>query len=141
MSCSRFPCFVIATGNNHLDGGIPGQIGYLSGLKQLLLKQNNLIGTIPVSLLGLSNLEVLLLEQNNFDDIGGVAICSSQLALEQFVADCGAGSGLQCSCCSKCCDVGDEECNVWESNGELDPIREYSEIRKEYYSFPPPSRT
>jgi Leucine-rich repeat (LRR) protein len=131
--------FVIIAGNNHLDGGIPGQIGYLSGLRQLFLKENNLSGSIPPSFLGLSNLEVLLLEQNNFADDGDVVICSSNLSVRLFVADCGVGNGIQCSCCSACCDVGDAVCNVWESNGDLDPILEYSEIKKDYYSFVRPT--
>jgi hypothetical protein len=127
--------FVVIAGNNFLDGGINRQIGYLSGLRQLLLKKNDLTGSIPPSLLGLSNLEVLLLEQNNFADVGDAVICSSNLSVGLFVADCGVGNGMMCSCCSTCCDVGDAVCNVWETDGDLDPILEYSEIKKEYYSF------
>ena len=45
-------------------GGIPDEIGTLTGLKTLLLDRNNLHGKIPVQISNLANLQALLLAKN-----------------------------------------------------------------------------
>eukprot|EP00980_Cylindrotheca_fusiformis_P028358 scaffold22593_cov145-Cylindrotheca_fusiformis.AAC.7 len=105
----------------------------MSTLRELLLKNNDLSGTIPLFLADLTNLEVLFLEQNKFAEEGEIGFCSREQGVNTFVADCGDGGSLQCDCCSKCCDAGDDSCNVRESSAGLDPVREYSEIPKSEY--------
>jgi Leucine-rich repeat (LRR) protein len=121
-----------ATDHNALMDEIPSNLGQLTKLRHLILKMNMLRGTIPTTFAGLSDLDLLLLEQNDFQgDIE--VICSSDImTVDTFVADCGKGGNISCSCCSQCCDPGDALCNDWEWKGNLDPIWEYGYRRRRY---------
>ena len=57
------PLFPVS--QDRLEGAIPGQIGDLSGLKNLYLNGNSLTGAIPGELGSLTNLERLLLHDND----------------------------------------------------------------------------
>ncbi|KAG5598323.1 hypothetical protein H5410_029693 [Solanum commersonii] len=52
--------------DNHLNGSIPEEIGYLRSLTKLSLGMNFLTGSIPASLGNLSNLSFLYLYDNHF---------------------------------------------------------------------------
>ena len=52
---------------NNLVGTIPGEIGYLTGLTQLMLEDGGLFGTIPSTIGQLKNLQVLDLDYNHLE--------------------------------------------------------------------------
>jgi len=43
-----------------------------------------------------------------------------------------AAGHLGCSCCTICCDPGDNQCNKWDWKGNLDPIWEHGYKRRRY---------
>lgn len=120
---------------NQLSGSLPEGIGKLVHLEHLLLKMNKLDGTLPAGLADLSRLEVFLIEQNSFTGNAGV-ICESYFEVTSFVADCGNGQGITCSCCSLCCDSKDPLCNTYEFDwrANLDPSWQYG-YRRQRYSY------
>jgi hypothetical protein len=95
---------------NSLTGTIPSEIGLVTNLEHLLLKNNELTGTVPREMERLSNLKVILLEQNDF--VGDTAVICENAEFVYFAADC--KDGITCSCCSICCDEGDQTCNAGE---------------------------
>ncbi|CAL5403096.1 unnamed protein product [Camellia sinensis] len=55
-----------ALGGNRINGVIPGEIGDIATLEQLVLEQNQLSGSLPEKLGNLSRLSRLVLSANNF---------------------------------------------------------------------------
>eukprot|EP00539_Tryblionella_compressa_P001109 CAMPEP_0178750624 /NCGR_PEP_ID=MMETSP0744-20121128/10098_1 /TAXON_ID=913974 /ORGANISM="Nitzschia punctata, Strain CCMP561" /LENGTH=669 /DNA_ID=CAMNT_0020404227 /DNA_START=219 /DNA_END=2228 /DNA_ORIENTATION=- len=130
-------------GFNGLTGSIPASMGELEGINFLLLNKNKLSGDVN-TLSTLTRLHALSLEGNDF---GGNAngICTAHkesstgfATLQMFTADCyptpdGSGPEVTCSCCTKCCMDGDDECSnkSWETN--YDPEWEYGYVRPSYH--------
>lgn len=79
---------------------------------------------------------MLMVDHNNLsghlDDV-----CSREMVPRVVTADCkGATPDIKCDCCTICCAEGDETCNDKPYLGNLDPIWEYSFVRK-FYEFGP----
>ena len=55
--------------NNQLTGAIPVELGDLSNLQDLYLNQNQLTGSIPPELGGLANLEVYTAQRQPVDRV------------------------------------------------------------------------
>jgi hypothetical protein len=71
--------------------------------------------------------ELLLLDGNTFKgDLNMICQPSSIENLATFASDCGGTDPiLQCSCCTICCDGGNNECDDLAWEGNLDPKMEY----------------
>lgn len=66
---SKSSLSILDLGDNHLSGRIPGWIGNLSYLKDLIMSNNHLEGPIPLEVCQLQYLEVLDLANNNVSGI------------------------------------------------------------------------
>ncbi|MFC1661301.1 putative Ig domain-containing protein, partial [Gemmatimonadota bacterium] len=64
VGCSGGSVSAIALSGNNLTGGMPSQLGNLTGLVSLDLSMNGLTGAVPSTLGGLSNLQDLRLYNN-----------------------------------------------------------------------------
>lgn len=81
--------------NNNFAGTIPLEVGLMTKLKTINLKQNELSGNIPWLLGSLANLENFELEQNSLVGQIPEGICQKQLAI--LNVDC---LEVACWCCT-----------------------------------------
>jgi hypothetical protein len=97
--------------NNAFSGQIPGALGSLTGLTEILLNDNALTGDVPSSLAQLTALEQFTLAGNDMQGRVDDGICAlRQQSLRIMTADCPVRDGpdfigLVCgvpTCCSSC---------------------------------------
>ncbi|KAL7575482.1 hypothetical protein ACA910_020068 [Epithemia clementina (nom. ined.)] len=89
--------------NNKLQGPIPANIAYATGIRFLLLAGNNFTGYVPTSFADLDNLNVLTVDHNPHLNGTMGAICTDGPAkLQHVLTDC----PVECSCCDTCCGAG-----------------------------------
>jgi hypothetical protein len=71
--------------------------------------------------------ELLLLGGNTFKgDLSMICLSSSMENLPTIASDCGGTDPiLNCSCCTICCNDGNNECDDLAWEGNLDPQMEY----------------
>jgi Leucine-rich repeat (LRR) protein len=124
---------------NELTGEIPSELGDLSTLSFLFLQQNHLNGTMPNSLSKLSFLDSLVVDRNDLEGPPGTICTSKPLLLKNFIADCDEIVCPKDSCCTICCEDGDNETStlchdqVW--NGQLDPVPDFDYKRTQYQFY------
>jgi Leucine-rich repeat (LRR) protein len=124
--------------NNELTGTIPDGLGGISSLSFLFLQQNLLNGTLPDSLSNLSFLDSLLVDRNLLEGPPGQICSNKPLLLRNFIADCDEIECPKDSCCTVCCEDGDNTTStachdqVW--NGQLDPVADF-EFKRTQYQF------
>jgi Leucine-rich repeat (LRR) protein len=88
---------------NSFGGTIPAALGNIRDLRMLRLQANDLTGEIPRSLRKLRRIELLRLDSNKFEKVD--AICRAiEDSLIEFYADCSGEEGIECPCCTHCCD-------------------------------------
>jgi Leucine-rich repeat (LRR) protein len=124
---------------NELVGPIPSELGDLSQLSFLLLQQNRLNSTLPNSISKLSFLDSLVIDRNDFVGPPGEICTSRPLLLKNFIADCDEIDCPKDSCCTICCEDGDNATStlchdqVW--NGQLDPVPDFDYKRTQYQFY------
>jgi len=87
---------------SHLIGSLPTEIGLLTSLESLNLRDNLITGTVPKSWEHLTSLENLFLDGNDLEGSIPDFFCTS-LAMNELTADCeGELHPVDCSCCTNC---------------------------------------
>jgi hypothetical protein len=101
---------------NNLTGTIPSCLSNLAAMEDFSVMHNSMTGRIPDELGELSKLQTIHLAGNNFDGSFPSSVCDlDDDALFEASADCLnilSDRFVQCSCCTKCCDGGDETCQL-----------------------------
>jgi Leucine-rich repeat (LRR) protein len=95
--------------NNALTGTIPHSLGDLENLNFLLLNRNELTGGVPR---GFKNIAMLLLHDNKLTgDTELLCGDNKPESLEVFTTQCGGPDPpIDCSCCTTCCEDGQNDC-------------------------------
>ena len=116
MNETSFKELILA--NNNFTGTIPDCLSKLRAMEDFSVKDNQMSGTIPTELGDLLNLQTIHLAGNNFTDKMPDELCWLESRfLYEASADCLnilSESYVQCSCCTKCCDGGEETCALTE---------------------------
>mmetsp|Transcript_7068 Transcript_7068/g.10797 ORF Transcript_7068/g.10797 Transcript_7068/m.10797 type:complete len:92 (-) Transcript_7068:181-456(-) len=85
-----------------LTGTIPTEIGALTKLKEVFLKNNTLSGPVPVEFAQIPNLRVLELMENQL--VGAIPDILCSKSFQSLTADCAesATPRVDCDCCTEC---------------------------------------
>jgi Leucine rich repeat len=101
---------------NNITGTIPSCLSKLAAMEDFSVMHNSMTGRIPDELGELSKLQTIHLAGNYFDGQFPSSVCDlDDDALYEASADCLnilSDRFVQCSCCTKCCDGGDETCEL-----------------------------
>lgn len=104
--------------NNGLTGTLPSCLMELRAMEDFSVKDNMMTGTIPQELGDLLNLQTIHMAGNNFTEKMPGSLCWLQSRyLFEASADCLnilSDKYVQCTCCTKCCDGGEETCKLTE---------------------------
>jgi hypothetical protein len=87
--------------DNSLGGSLPESIGTWLDLQQFLVNDNSLTGTIPETIVNWSKVEIIRLGSNQFTGSVPEGICDGRLTY--LGADC--AFEVTCSCCNGCADL------------------------------------
>jgi len=105
---------IIDLRDNDLKGSIPSEIGHLFNLTSFVVSFNEITGTFPTEIAMLSNLELLHLHDNRLQGFVPRLTLKGQTK-SSFIADCGSPSDfdfpLDCPDCTMCCN-SQQECDV-----------------------------
>eukprot|EP00591_Stephanopyxis_turris_P008239 CAMPEP_0195508110 /NCGR_PEP_ID=MMETSP0794_2-20130614/1407_1 /TAXON_ID=515487 /ORGANISM="Stephanopyxis turris, Strain CCMP 815" /LENGTH=849 /DNA_ID=CAMNT_0040634985 /DNA_START=22 /DNA_END=2571 /DNA_ORIENTATION=+ len=124
--------FFLDLDDNALTKTVPQELSQLTNLVILLLNRNQLTGALPAELEALSSLQVVFLQKNTITN--AEAICKNTNLLIGAL-DCGdPGGNPICSCCTQCCDSGDdkEQCDDEFLLANYNPMWEYSYQRHSF---------
>lgn len=95
---------------NGFQSSIPAEFESFESLKTLDVSSNPLTGLLPSTISKIATLEILDISKTDIVDGVEQAFCSSILTTS-ITADCGGNvAGIDCSCCSGCCEG--EVCDI-----------------------------
>jgi len=92
---------------NAITGTLPSEVGQLTNLRRLLLEDNELSGTIPSSVARITQIEMMYLHFNKLEGTMPETVCRMIKNVGRLIylyTDCYATDGIDCDCCTDCCD-------------------------------------
>jgi hypothetical protein len=93
--------------NLGITGPLPSELGVCAELEELNVKDTSISGPFPAEIGNLPNLEKVYIEGTSLTGNLDSLACSGQY--DFFNANCG-GPGIECTCCSICCDSNGRNC-------------------------------